>query len=65
MIMMAKEWRNMSADAKNKYVVDATKLIENYKIDMKKWEQDMIQAGHYDLLKSDAKSNKHNTDIKK
>ncbi|KAH0953773.1 hypothetical protein HN011_009212 [Eciton burchellii] len=44
MITMAKEWKDMSVDAKSKYVAEATKLIENYKIDMKNWEQNMIQA---------------------
>jgi hypothetical protein len=62
MIMMAKEWKDMSVDAKSKYVAEATKLIENYKIDMKNWEQNMIQAGHHDLLKSNAKSKKRHTD---
>jgi len=65
MTILAKEWKDMSADAKSKYVAEATKLIENYKIDMKNWEQNMIKTGHHDLLKSNTKSKKRHTDIEK
>lgn len=47
----------MTTEAKEKYIAEATQLYEKYKIDLKKWEKDMIQAGHDNLLKSDVKSN--------
>ncbi|RLU25751.1 hypothetical protein DMN91_001909 [Ooceraea biroi] len=64
MSKISKEWKDMTMDAKNKYVTEATKLFENYKVDVKKWEQDMIQAGHHDLLKPSIKS-KRDTNIDK
>lgn len=56
MIKIGKEWKNMTMDAKNKYITEATKLYENYKIDMNKWEQNMAEAGYHDLLKPNIKS---------
>lgn len=53
---MSKEWKEMTMDAKHKYVAEATKLQEVYKINMEKWKQDMIQAGYHDLLKPNVKS---------
>ncbi|XP_039308055.1 transcription factor A, mitochondrial isoform X2 [Solenopsis invicta] len=38
------EWKNMTIEAKNKYSAEAKDLLEKYKIEMKKWEEDMIQA---------------------
>lgn len=51
-------------EAKNKYIAEAARLSEKYKTDIEKWEEDMIQKGHQDLLKSTPKS-KHNTNIDK
>ncbi|XP_012219214.1 transcription factor A, mitochondrial isoform X2 [Linepithema humile] len=56
-INLSEEWKNMTTEAKEKYVVEATHLYEKYKIELKKWEEDMIQAGHHNLLKSNVKSN--------
>ncbi|EZA60716.1 Transcription factor A, mitochondrial [Ooceraea biroi] len=64
MSKISKEWKDMTMDAKNKYVTEATKLFENYKVDVKKWEQDMIQAGHHDLLKPSIKSKQCPNQIK-
>lgn len=49
------EWKNMTIEAKNKYSAEAKDLLEKYKIEMKKWEEDMIQAGHYNFVKSNIK----------
>lgn len=54
----------MTQETKNKYVTEATQLLEKYKIDVKKWEEDMIRAGHRDLLKSNVAS-KSKRDIDK
>lgn len=63
---VSKEWKNLTKEAKEKYVAEATHLLEKYKIDLKKWEQDMIQAGHHNLLKSNIKSKRvTSTDIHK
>lgn len=53
---VSKEWKNMTKEAKEKYVAEATQLRDKYKIDLKKWEKNMIQAGHQNLLKSNTKS---------
>lgn len=49
-------------ETKNKYMTKATQLVEQHKIDMKKWEEDMIRMGHNNLLKS--KSNRR-IDVRK
>lgn len=54
----------MTAEAKNKYTTEAMQLSEKYKVEIKKWEGDMIRNGHHNLLKSNIKS-KHNIDIGK
>lgn len=52
----------MTVEAKNKYSAEAKDLLEKYKIEMKKWEEDMIQAGHYNFIKSNVK---HKLDTQK
>lgn len=49
---LSKEWKNLTMEAKNKYITEAAQLIEQYKTEIKKWEENMIRAGHQDLLKS-------------
>lgn len=61
---ISKEWKNLTMEAKNKYTAEAVRLTEKYKTDIKKWEKNMIQEGHQDLLKSTLKS-KRNTNIDK
>ncbi|XP_070161922.1 transcription factor A, mitochondrial [Polyergus mexicanus] len=61
---ISKEWKNLTIEAKNKYIAEAARLSEIYKTDIKKWERNMIQEGHQDLLKSTLKS-KRNTNIDK
>lgn len=61
---ISKEWKNLTMEAKNKYTAEAARLTEKYKTDIKKWEKNMIQEGHQDLLKSTLKS-KRNTNIDK
>lgn len=40
----------MTTKDKEKYYIEAKQLQEKYQIEFKKWEEDMIQAGHSDLL---------------
>lgn len=61
---MSKEWKNLTIEAKNKYSAEAARLLEKYKTETKKWEENMIQEGHQDLLKSTLKS-KRDTSIDK
>lgn len=42
-------------EAKDKYYIQANNLLEKYKNEIKKWEEDMIQAGHYNFVKSNIK----------
>lgn len=47
-------------EAKNKYSTEAKDLLQKYKVEVKKWEEDMIQAGHYNFVKfSSKKSETH------
>ncbi|XP_018403890.1 PREDICTED: transcription factor A, mitochondrial isoform X2 [Cyphomyrmex costatus] len=50
------EWKNMTVEAKNKYNAEASDLFKNYKIEVEKWKEEMIQAGHYNIVKSNVKS---------
>ncbi|KAL6447875.1 hypothetical protein ACFW04_000155 [Cataglyphis niger] len=59
---MSKEWKNLTMEAKNKYTAEAAQLLEKYKTDIKKWEENMIQKGHQDLLKSTQFKHKTNID---
>lgn len=52
---MTEEWKNLTEEAKNKYNVEAKDLLEKYKIQLKKWEEAMIEAGHYNFIKSNVK----------
>ncbi|XP_072745474.1 transcription factor A, mitochondrial isoform X1 [Anoplolepis gracilipes] len=61
---LGKEWKNLTMEAKSKYITDAAQLSEKYKVEIKKWEENMIREGHQDLLKSTLKS-KHDVDIDK
>lgn len=45
----------MTLEAKDKYRTQANNLLEKYKSEIKKWEEDMIQAGHYNFVKSNVK----------
>lgn len=54
----------MTIEAKSEYTAETAKLQEKYKVEMKKWEESMIQAGHCDLLKSNYKF-KRNIDADK
>jgi len=40
---------------KSKYNAEASDLFKKYKIEMQKWEEEMIQAGHYNIIKSNVK----------
>lgn len=46
----------MTEEVKSKYLDQAKRLAEKYKAELQKWEEDMIKAGHRDLVKSNVKS---------
>lgn len=52
---VTEEWKNMPMEDKNKYNAEAKDLLEKYKIELKKWQEDMIKAGHYDFVKLNVK----------
>ncbi|XP_011636699.1 transcription factor A, mitochondrial [Pogonomyrmex barbatus] len=52
---VTEEWKNITIEIKNKYNAEAKELIEKYKIDMKKWKEDMIRAGHHNIVKPNIK----------
>ncbi|XP_011705194.1 PREDICTED: transcription factor A, mitochondrial isoform X2 [Wasmannia auropunctata] len=41
---VTEEWKNMPMEDKNKYNAEAKDLLEKYKIELKKWQEDMIKA---------------------
>jgi len=45
----------MTTETKTKYSAEAKDLLDKYKIEIKKWEEDMIQAGYYNFVKSNVK----------
>lgn len=49
------EWKNMTMINKSKYNAEASDLYKKYKIEMQTWQDKMIQAGHYDIVKSNVK----------
>ncbi|XP_018351305.1 PREDICTED: transcription factor A, mitochondrial [Trachymyrmex septentrionalis] len=52
---LANEWKNMTTVDRNKYNAEANDLAKKYKIEMQKWKEEMIQAGHYNIVKSNVK----------
>ncbi|XP_025157047.1 transcription factor A, mitochondrial isoform X2 [Harpegnathos saltator] len=61
---LSNEWNKMTTEDKDKYYTEAKELQEKYNTDLKKWEQNMIQMGHFDLLRSNTKS-KSNKSVNK
>ncbi|EGI61366.1 Transcription factor A, mitochondrial [Acromyrmex echinatior] len=49
------EWKNLTMVNKSKYNVEASDLFKKYKIELQKWKEEMIQAGHYNIVKSNVK----------
>ncbi|XP_018378487.1 PREDICTED: ARS-binding factor 2, mitochondrial [Trachymyrmex cornetzi] len=49
------EWKNMTMINKSKYNAEASDLLKKYKIEMQKWEEEMIRTGHYNIVKSNIK----------
>lgn len=48
---VTKKWNDMSHVEKNKYIVQAATLMEQYKEDIDKWEKEMISLGHPDIVR--------------
>lgn len=46
-----KLWKNMPSDQKEHYIGEATKLMVNYKEELSKWEQNMVNLGHPDVVR--------------
>ncbi|XP_043274525.1 transcription factor A, mitochondrial [Venturia canescens] len=49
---MAQEWQEVTAEEKQKYKTRAQELMEQYKKDIKKWEEKMVREGHFDVVSS-------------
>lgn len=59
MSSISKEWKEMTKEVKTKYIDQAKHLTDKYKAELQKWEEDMIKAGHRDLLRSSVKSKRN------
>lgn len=49
---MALRWKELSNEEKEPYVDQAVHLLARYKIDLEKWEMEMIQSGHPDVVRA-------------
>ncbi|XP_058805307.1 transcription factor A, mitochondrial isoform X2 [Phymastichus coffea] len=49
---MSQEWKNMSDDLKQKYVMKTKAQMDKYKEEIMKWEERMIREGHLDVVRS-------------
>ncbi|VVC29009.1 High mobility group box domain [Cinara cedri] len=52
MVTIAKKWKELDSDKKNKYLEEASDEIDKYNDALIKWEKDMIQAGRLDLVRN-------------
>lgn len=46
-----KIWKKMSTEQKENYTDQASKLMKQYKEDLFKWEQNMVNLGHPDIVR--------------
>ncbi|XP_017757324.1 PREDICTED: high mobility group B protein 6 [Eufriesea mexicana] len=49
---MAIRWKELSNEEKEPYVDQAIHLLAQYKIDLEKWEMEMIRSGHPDIVRA-------------
>ncbi|XP_076654774.1 mitochondrial transcription factor A [Halictus rubicundus] len=45
------KWKKMSNEQKERFYSESSKLMEQYKEDLIKWEQNMINLGHPDIVR--------------
>lgn len=48
----AQRWREMSDDEKSKYKMESQRLMEQYKQDLRTWEENMVRNGHIDVVRN-------------
>lgn len=51
MAEISKEWTKLPAEKREKFEIEAKKLMEQYKNDMIDWEAKMIQMGNLDVIR--------------
>lgn len=51
MITIANKWKEMDVSNKEKYIKAAAVAYDKYNTEILKWENDMIKAGRYDLIR--------------
>lgn len=49
---MSISWKELSEAEKESYITEATQLQTQYYKDLEKWEMEMIQSGHTDVVRS-------------
>lgn len=49
---MSTNWKELSEAEKESYITEATQLMTQYHKDLEKWEMEMIQSGHPDVVRS-------------
>lgn len=49
---MSISWKELSEAEKESYITEATQLQTQYYKDLEKWEMEMIQSGHIDVVRS-------------
>lgn len=59
MVMAANKWNEMDINSKKKYIDAATVDNDKYKELLFKWEDDMIKAGRFDLVRAHSLSNEN------
>jgi len=52
MITIAKKWHAMDINDKTKYIEAASAENDKYNTDILKWEDNMIKAGRFDIIRS-------------
>lgn len=52
MVTVAKKWQEMDINSKKKYIEAASIENDKYKELLLKWEDNMIKAGRFDLVKA-------------
>lgn len=52
MATVASKWKEMDINSKKKYIDAASMENDNYKNLLYKWEDDMIKAGRFDLVRA-------------
>ncbi|XP_033304836.1 transcription factor A, mitochondrial-like isoform X2 [Bombus bifarius] len=50
--LLSTSWKELSEAEKESYITEATQLQTQYYKDLEKWEMEMIQSGHIDVVRS-------------